>query len=347
MSIDQSEWIIKGFIPLKTHHCVSGSMRNIYQFNDYPISEDAILGLGSGVGFIYWHTKGTVPFLGGRANVGRPGEEGFEITIAKRTGVNVVRYETPSEKKAEKRILEMLQSGIPVMFYVDMGFLPYFNLPPGTHFGAHMVVAAGINPQTSQIFFADRDGLLHPVSISDARLARNSKFKPFPPKNAWFEFDFSHAHKPNPEEFQRAIFETSAQMVKPPISNIGVSGIFKAAQRVTCWPDTLDEALLRDACINGYIFIDASGGTGGGLFRYMYSRFLHEAVDYTGIKGLEEISMAFINIGNRWQEVALLFKDSYQSETPVKYLKEIGVQLRTIADLEKSAWEKLFNIIQE
>ena len=27
------------------------------------------------------------------------------------------------------------------------------------------------------------------------------------------------------------------------------------------------------ACFNGFIFIDATGGSGGGIFRYMYGRY--------------------------------------------------------------------------
>ncbi len=347
MNENQTNVKIPGFKPLTTHHCVTGSMHNIYEFNRYAISEDVLLGIGSGVGFIYWHIKGTVPFIGGRGNVGRKGEDGLEITTAKRTGVKVVRYETTSVDKAEKRMIEMLQSGVPVMFYVDMGFLPYFQLPPGTHFGAHMVVAAGYDPHTSQVLIADRDGLLHPVMLSDVMKARNSKFQPFPPKNAWFEYDFSHAHPPENDDFRQAIRETSARMMKPPITNLGVKGIYKAAQRISKWHETLDEALFREACLNGYIFIDATGGTGGGLFRYMYSRFLYEAIAYTGIKKLEDVSLQFKKIGDRWQEVALLFKEAYEAENPLAYINNITTMMRTIADLENVAWGQLYEISQE
>ena len=67
-----------GFRPLETHHCVTGSMLEIFKFNGCHLSEEMLLGLGAGVGFIYWHQKGILPFLGGRANTGRPGEEGME-----------------------------------------------------------------------------------------------------------------------------------------------------------------------------------------------------------------------------------------------------------------------------
>jgi hypothetical protein len=56
-----------GFVSLKTHHCVTGSMRNLYAFNKHDLSEEMLLGLGEGVGFMYWHAKGQLPFMGGRA----------------------------------------------------------------------------------------------------------------------------------------------------------------------------------------------------------------------------------------------------------------------------------------
>ena len=31
---------LRGFQPFETHHCVTGSMRHIYEFHRYAISED-------------------------------------------------------------------------------------------------------------------------------------------------------------------------------------------------------------------------------------------------------------------------------------------------------------------
>ena len=102
------------FKSLETHHCVTGSMLHIFEHNNCPVSEDLLLGLGAGVGFIYWHMKGTIPFLGGRANTGRPGEEGMERTACRRLGVDVELIQTGSACKAEKSLLEFLEAGEPV-----------------------------------------------------------------------------------------------------------------------------------------------------------------------------------------------------------------------------------------
>jgi hypothetical protein len=146
---------LKGFQPLRTHHCVTGSMRHIYEFNNYPISEDLLLGLGAGVGFVYWHMKGTVPFFGGRANVGRPGEEGLERTAGKRTGVRIEAHRTASARRAEAVVLDLLESGEPAMVQLDMGFLPYLRFRKEYHFGGHVVVLAGYDPDSQQALVTD------------------------------------------------------------------------------------------------------------------------------------------------------------------------------------------------
>ena len=54
------------FKPLDGCHCQTASFAKIFHFNNCELSEDMLLGLGAGMGFMYWHQKGTVPFLGGR-----------------------------------------------------------------------------------------------------------------------------------------------------------------------------------------------------------------------------------------------------------------------------------------
>jgi len=48
--------LFKGFHSLETHHCVTGSMLHIYDFHHHPISEDMLLGIGAGLGFLHYFT---------------------------------------------------------------------------------------------------------------------------------------------------------------------------------------------------------------------------------------------------------------------------------------------------
>ena len=68
---------LDGFQSYETHHCVTGSMLHIYRFYGHELSEEMLLGLGAGIGFLYWHQKGVPPMFAGRGNVHRPGVEGL------------------------------------------------------------------------------------------------------------------------------------------------------------------------------------------------------------------------------------------------------------------------------
>lgn len=337
---------LAGFKSLQTHHCITGSMRHVYAYHDHDISEDMLLGIGGGVGFIYWHMKGTPPLIGGRANFERPSEEGLEKTAGRRTGVVVESHTTSSARKAERTLLEILDAGQPVMIYCDMGFLPYFDFGDSDyHFGGHAVVVCGYDAETHQALIADRDGM-YPVSMEDLEKARGSTYKPFPPKHKWYTFDFSRKRQPTAEEVRQAIAEQATGMLEPPIRNIGVKGIRKAAKRALKWPDQMDGDELRFALFNTFVFIDATGGTGGGIFRYMFSRFLREAAQITGDLRLNESADAFQHIGDRWQEVAAIFKQGWKADDPAAVLPETTAPLMEVADLEEAAWMRLRELVQ-
>jgi hypothetical protein len=132
-------------------------------------------------------------------------------------------------------------------------------------------------------------------------------------------------------------------MLEGPISNIGVRGIRKAAKKVLEWPKIMNDEELRWSCFNTYIFIDAEGGTGGGIFRYMYGRFLEEAAGVMGNKGLAQIGEEMRVIGDKWQEVAAIFKRG--SRDTVAVLPETTEPMMEIADLEEESWRRLREII--
>lgn len=328
---------IPNFQAEPTHHCVTGSMRLIYCFNRHDISEDMLLGIGQGVSYIYWHQKGEIPFFGGR---GMP-KPSMEELAGHRTGVVVTSHTTTSARKARQRLLEMLAAGQPVMLQVDMGFLPYFDFGDSDyHFGGHVVVACGYDARSDEVLVADRDGM-HSVPMALLEKARGSTFKPFPPRNLWYDFDFSNRHRPLAHEVWLAISEQAAVMLNPPISNIGVSGIHKTANEVVKWPTILSDEQLRWALFNAYIFISPVGGTGGGTFRYMFSRFLREAAVLTGEPRLAHSAEEFRGIGDAWEEVGEWCHMASKADSPQSWLPEIAEPIQRIADMEQHAWEAL------
>lgn len=295
---------------LDGYHCQTNSLAKIYHHHGHPITEDMLLGLGAGMGFMYWHQKGQPPFIGARGNV-----KNFYQDIGKRTGVVITEKTTSSERKAEKTLLEKLVLKEPVMLYGDMCYLPWFDFPEEYHFGGHTFVVCGYDGENT-VLASDMDqqasglkkGFYYPVTLEQLRIARNSKYKPFPPKNMYLEFDFAGYHDPSTEDIYSAINQTCESMLNPPISNFGVKGIRRTAKELPKWMNKFSEDELRLNLFNVYIFIEI-GGTGGGSFRYMYSMFLEEAAQITSNEDLLKAGEMIAESGARFTEIGMLFKD--------------------------------------
>ena len=258
---------------LDGYHCQTNSLAKIYHHYGHPLSEEMLLGLGSGMNFMYWHQKGQPPFIGARGNI-----KNFYQDIGKRTGVIIKEKTTSSERKAEKTLLETLSRKEPLMLYGDMCYRPWFDFPEEYHFGGHTFVVCGYD-KSNTVLASDMDpqasglkkGFYYPVTLDQLRIARNSKFKPFPPKNMYLELDFTNYHDPTADDINSAISQTTESMLNPPISNFGVKGIQRTAKELPKWVGKFSDEELRLNLFNVYIFIEI-GGTGGGSFRYMYSR---------------------------------------------------------------------------
>ncbi len=334
--------MLAGFKHFTTHHCVTGSLRHIYVFNGYEISEDLLLGLGAGVNFSYFHFKGQPPFMGGR---GMP-KPSMEELAGQRTGVKIAPHTTSSARKAREALLTLLEAGQPVMLQVDMGFLPYFDFG-GTeyHFGGHVIVACGYDHETGQVLIADREAPLHPVAMADLEKARGSTFKPFPPKNGWWTFDFSAMRPPTAAEVRQAIAEQADMMLQPPISNLGVKGIRKAAEAIPAWPQSMDADALKWALFNTYIFISPVGGSGGGNFRYMFTRFLREAAALTDDSRLDAVADDFAGIADAWAELGEWFRATSELPDAAARVGECAAPLQALADREAAAWTHLRELV--
>ncbi len=333
---------IKGFKALDGCHCVTSSFRKICAFNGYHISEEMLLGLGAGLGFIYWHPHGSLPFFGGRSNID------FNRELARRTGIEIVEHETSSPARAERELLRMLDAGQPVCLYADMAYLTYLGLPGDAHFGGHAIVIAGYDPTLKQVLISDiesnmtgtKTGRFHTLPLEQLALARASKYQPFPPKHHWFTFDFAQAQPPDRTALYDAVDQTTQVMLHPPIKNMGVAGICTAAARVRQWPAQFDEPTLRAALFNVYVYTEI-GGTGGGLFRYMYSRFLNEAAERTDDPQLREASQRVLACAEQWRALALPLKAAFEIDDATSLLPDLSNRLEQVARQEEAAWQRL------
>jgi len=334
---------------LDGYHCQTNSLAKIFYHNNHPLSEDMLLGLGAGMGFIYWKMKmgdSDYVFIGGRGN-----NKEFFNDIGKRTGVQIESKSTSSIKKAQAALLEKMAIKEPVMCFGDMCFLPWFELPEDYHFGGHTFVICGydgyetlLGSDMDQKAIGLKKGFYHEISLEQLSEVRNSPYKPFPPKNTYLELDFENYHDPTKEDIYSAIRQTVESQLHPPIKNVGIKGIRHSAKELLKWPDLFDDYELRMNLFSIYIFIEV-GGTGGGCFRYMYSRFLKEAAEITGNKEIDAIAEDIYKSGKLFTEIGMLFKNA-ETDTDIKERISIASdKFKMIAEIEEEAFNGLDRIV--
>ncbi len=315
---------VAGFIHRTGVHCESSALRDIFEFHGFKFSEPMIFGLGSGLGFVYWHSKQMpYPFVGGRAR-------DLDKTLCTNLGVSVKVNRTSSKTRAHEALKALTNKNIPVVIHVDMPYLKYLGLPERAHFGAHTVVVTGLDEDKGLAYIADtmfKD--LQTATLKELEQARSSTFKPFPPENKWFTFEFPTKLTPVEVAIRNAITKTTKSMLYPSIKNLGVKGINHFASEIVKWPKLFppENALFRQLYEVDYIMMEEDG-TGGGLFRYLYSRFLKEAGELLNNKELADLSQRYHLIGQKWTTIAKLIRKMPKNAANVtearKLLQEVA-----------------------
>jgi hypothetical protein len=301
-----------------------------------------LLGLGGGIGFIYWYMKMMPsPFVGGRN--GKVAE--FAVTACKRLGAEVAVMETASASKGYEELKALLRNGEPAVTYVDMAYLPYLAVPEQAHFGGHVVAVFGLDEDGDVVYIYDRGRNPVTASISDLARARASKFPPFPPKHRLLKIKYPAQISDLSTGIKDSILECCHNMLKPPIKNIGLSGMEKWAEMVVKWPQQFKGLNLLGALMNGFMYIEV-GGTGGSAFRSMYARFLEEASSIIKQPSLKEVADMMRQSAVIWSQIADGFlPDSWPN---LKRMRQLIVEKnRLFEEQEPGALNEMLQINRE
>jgi len=142
-----------------------------------------------------------------------------------------------------------------------------------------------------------------------------------------------------------SVKQTAEQMLNPPIKNFGVEGIRKAGSQIQKWEKQFSEDDFRMSIFNIYLFVTVAG-TGGGIFRYMYSRFLKEASELVANEEFAKIGDIIKECGDMWTEMASPLKDALDVDHPAALVRDVPDKLNTIAAREEEAFRMLKQIIE-
>jgi len=292
--------ILGGFKPFIGKHCETTALKRALDYHGLFLSEEMLLGLGGGIGFIYWYMKiMPCPFIGGRN--GKVAE--FAVTICKRLGAEVTMMETASTRRGYEELKGLLRDGEPAVVYLDMAYLPYFAVPEEAHFGGHSAVVFGLDEEGDMVHIYDRGKNPVTVSMADLARARSSKFPPFSPKHRLLKIKYPAQIGDLSTGIKDSLLDCCTNMLKPPIKNIGLAGMKKWAELVVKWPEQFKGLNLLGALMNGFMYIEIAG-TGGSAFRSMYARFLEEASSIINKPALKEVAEMMRQSATIWSQIA-------------------------------------------
>ncbi len=314
--------IIERFNPEMGNHSISNSIRQVLNYHGYFISEEMVFGLASGLCFSYYEFKNVpVPAICGRKKIGE-----FEDKLAENLGIKIEAHETASKKKAQTEMLKMIDNNEPVVVYTDMGLLPYLHMPEDFHDGRYTVVVFGIDEEEGSVYISDRDEKgykitmneeeepddYHVISIEELAAARNSKEKPFAPKNRWLTFGTTEMPEIDKKVIYKAILNNSSFMLNPPAGNLGLNGIQMLKDKLAEWQD-FDDDTLGEAAYQSYLAINEIGGTGGGCFRRLYGNFMRESAEITQIDFLKKAGVQYVKLADEWDEIGKMMLNIYET----------------------------------
>jgi len=336
--------MVSGFTHRVGVHCATTAFRNLLEYKGLRLNEDMCFGLGSGLGFTYWKDKRMpFPFVGGRTR-------DLEKDLCRNLGIEMKTYETNSRKKAYVALRELILKDQPVIINVDLYYLPYFwggqEPPPEAHFGGHFIVVAGIDEEKGVAYVADTNFPgLQEIKLNDLEEARDSKHRPFPSHNRWYILEVPEEITPLNKAIKMALTKNCREMQKPPIKILGLKGMKYFAQDIVNWPREIAPSSLNPALLNTYIYME-EGGTGGGLFRRIYARFLKGAGEILKDEALMNLSLEYEEIANHWTNLAKMFQKASKTSDREVFTKAQPKILKILI-LEKKAFLQLNQICKK
>ncbi|MHA1989809.1 MAG: BtrH N-terminal domain-containing protein [Candidatus Hodarchaeales archaeon] len=345
MSIEMKKSLFKGFIHHPGVHCTSTALRNVLEFNGIKLSEEMVFGLGSGMNIGYLKFPGQNPMIGGRS-------KDLHTDLSKNLNISLSEFRSKDKDEGWRRLKSYLDKKQPIAINVDLAYLSYQQgLPENYHFGQHAVVICGYDSDKETIQIADTGFEdIKEISLKDLSKARNSSFnKWMDPHNYIFEFNFSNNIPDLKEIIPKAIRKNGKSLQKSSRAmgilgiHSGTKGLEKFSKDLSKWLE-LSEDDLKNRCeeIHGYI---SEYGTGGGFFRYLYSRFLKESSEILNDKTLVSLSEYYLKLGDSWEVLSKKFENLSQESTKETLMSEIQDLLISLIKKELIGAKKLENYI--
>jgi len=297
--------IVNNFIHRIGHHCESSSMRDLFEYYGFPMSEAMAFGLDATMGFGFFDTSGQMSFIpesdipfffGGKQGTIEPNSLACRLL-----GITLRKQSFTNANKAWEASKRMLDQNIPLLLRVDIAYMPYEGFDEErdeAHFGGHAVTLGGYEEERGVAYISDTEFEgFQEVPITTLKKARSSTYGPkfMHPSNTQFSMTRrpDGKHPPLAGGVKLAIQKVVNNMLRPSMNTNGIQGLKQYANSLHTWGEKLNKTItnskgkeislarLMFELTHGYI---ETWGTGGGSFRKFYKEFLEELLVHPELK---------------------------------------------------------------
>ena len=236
---------------------------------------------------------------------------------------------------------------------MDMAYLDHLLTGEDDHFGEHNFLVYGIDEPKNLAYISDRFPGTTPMLLTQLQKARASEYPPFPAMNQMVRFSFPKRLTQVEKIIPDAIRENIDALLNPPIRNAGVKGMVKWSEELKKYPKLIPEPKnLAHALMMHYIYIE-TGGSGGAIFRQIYTDFLREAGELMSNDVILKASEEFEDIVDVWHQIACgLLPDDYPALAELRKIQWTVNEiletngLNALSKVEKKS-ERVPNLLDE
>ncbi len=274
-----------------------------------PFSEAMILGIGGGLGagYILWEFKSyesAVIVLGFRNRWNYPVD--FLTHACQRIGFAVDVQETTSKKNALANLKNGLESGVPVLTWVDKAHLPHQQLPE--RMKAHISYVVGVYGLDEEAGIVQVDDIAPCLINVDLEAFTAGRARISSDKNRTMTVkmtgvvDLPAAIRAGIQDCIEHLGRDSESFALPVYKKW--ANLMTNASNKKGWPVVFQSRKGLYSTLRGIfegIVLDSTDGAG---LRNMYADFLTEAADALGNPTLTEAADAYRVTAARWDELA-------------------------------------------
>lgn len=323
-------------------HCGSTSLRDLSMYYDWGFDEATCFGLGEGIGFTYLE----LPESPHRAIFGRTGW--LEEVFFENLGIEYAVHEGEAFPDAWQSIKARIDDGDPVMIFVDLFYLAYYETD--THFAPHVLLVVGYEDggagEEERVYLADSEfEAIQTLPISQLEQALTSKH--VVPLQCRYQTIENPTQRVSFETAAaNAIRETATALLDPDASERhskyfteqGIEQIEAFAADLPAWLDLPDPAWTARFA---YQNIERRG-TGGGAFRELYADFLETASSVVSMPATAPEQMR--EIADGWRSVSETLYTASETENPDALrgvLEKAQREANQLANQERRFYEEL------